>query len=51
MNNLFQEMLREELNQFLLTQKQKFPAEETLKIDLHIVYQQPTVCGFVETFG
>ena len=35
MNNLFQQMLREELNQFLLTQKQKFPAEETLKIDLH----------------
>jgi len=35
MNNDFQKMLKEELEKFLLTQKEKFPAEEVLKIDLH----------------
>ncbi|MDR1760293.1 MAG: glycosyltransferase [Fibrobacter sp.] len=35
MKNNFQQSLKEELNQFLLVQKNKFPVSETLKIDLH----------------
>jgi glycosyltransferase involved in cell wall biosynthesis len=35
MNNDFQKLMKEELNQFLLEEKQRFPVTETLKIDLH----------------
>ena len=35
MNCEFQQTLKEELDKFLLTQVDKFPSEETLKIDLH----------------
>ncbi len=35
MKNQFRQSLKEELNQFLQLQKNKFPASETLKIDLH----------------
>lgn len=35
MSNDFQKMLKEELNKFLVEQKQKFPEAETLKIDTH----------------
>ena len=35
MNSDFQKTMKEELRQFLLEEKQKFPVAETLKIDLH----------------
>ena len=35
MNNDFQKTVKEELEKFLLTQKEKFPVDECLKIDLH----------------